>query len=205
MLEPEWYLHPEQRPVRRFDLTAVEGMAEHFEGWSSQALSANRAQVRAAISDLPEEVVERVVTQLVQNRMLTLTPRDAPGSRMVVVALYEFDSRAGALHYLAAADRLNRIKDELITKEGSGIELLEASYKDIDHEGAHGVSIEKRITYLGQEVSVSNTVLARGPLVVELLHSNHVEARAKRLARAAAVLGRAVTTGEEEQQGDDGK
>jgi len=186
IFEPGWFLHPETRPKLAFDFegamdTFVKGYPK--KEWSATRTGIPKAQLRTALSLLPSETAERVLRGMRNVRVISLSPPKAPGSRVITLVLYEFESPADAAFFLAADDRLMRIKDAKMA-EGA-IRILDSSYEKLEKEGASGLIAEKTVSFQGQEIPVLTAVAVRGRLAAELVFSNQ---KASRAEAARAIL-----------------
>jgi len=180
IFEPGWFLHPETRPKLAFDFEgALDAFVKDYpeKEWSATRTGISKAQLRTALSLLPSETVERVLRGLRNVRVISITPSNAPGSRLVSLVLYEFGSPADAAFFLAADDRLMRIKDAKMT-EGA-IRILDSSYGRLEEEGASGLIAEKTVSFQGQKIPVLTVVAVRGRLGAELVFSNQKASRAR--------------------------
>jgi hypothetical protein len=179
---PEWFLDPASRPPLAFDFDG--GLALFEEGFDSAAWAAQKQpmtppQIRAALSLLPAEVVDRIARACRTSRFCLLTPRTPPAGRMVVALLIEFAGAGEAVFYMAAAERLSRIKDEKM-KSGS-VKIVEAAYETVREEGWQGFFAAKTVESAGSQVRVFDLVACSGSLSLELLYSG-VETDSKALA-----------------------
>ncbi|MFQ5748761.1 MAG: glycoside hydrolase family 26 protein, partial [Planctomycetota bacterium] len=107
----------------------------------------------------------------------------ALGSRVITLVLYEFESPAEAAFFLAADERLMRIKDAKMAK--GALRILDSSYRKLDEAGASGLIAEKTVAFGGQEIPVLTVVAVRGRLAAELVFSNQ---KASKAGAARAVL-----------------
>ena len=173
IFEPRWFLDPSTRPALVHDLDrGLEGLhARHpAPEWQAGRTTLTLAQLRAALSVLPADDVEHAARSVRQARVLTLTPASAPGSELVVLALFELASPAEALHFLHLERRLLETKDELM-REGA-IRIGTSRYEEFDEQGVEGFLSDKRILADGQELLVLSAYGVHGRLCAELLSSN---------------------------------
>lgn len=182
---PEWFLDPASRPPPGFDfdagLAALEG-ACGADSWSSTRQSLAPAQLRVGLEPLPAADVDRIVGALRGSRVTVLTPKAAPATRRIVALFAEFASPMESLFYVAAAERLGRIKDAAL-QEGA-VTVAEASYETLHGRGWIGVAASKTIKAGGLSLPTVTLVAASGSRSLELFVSGEATT-ATRLAEWA--------------------
>lgn len=190
---PEWFLRPEARNAPTYDFVEILKAVSEFLGrsWSSQFMNANRPQFRAALSDLPEEVVERIMKNLQNNRVISLRDRENPQSAAACTAC-EFSSPTEALHYFESARNLHAIKERNWKIKNTDIDVLHSEKDTIESttwKGAYSFKTMKR----GDNSVVSTTLLVvSGALVLEFYFMN-VQIPKKKLASLTdKMFGRAL-------------
>ena len=172
IFHPEWYLDPTKRPRVLYDAEpALDLVAARYpeETWSSQRASLQQAQVEAALALLPTETVANVVRTLRAARVIVQKPQVAPDSKMVVVALMEFEDEAAARAYLDAARRLGELKAERM-KTGS-LRITDRRHTELDRPAYSGYLERLHMKIGPTDVEVVALDAARGPLVAECVFS----------------------------------
>ena len=146
ILHPEWFLDPASRPAVAYTVEAgLDALASRFDKkiWMAQRLTVTRPQLEAALSLLPSQDLARILDHMERNRAVVLVPKDAPESKMVTAGLYIFSSAQESAFYIAAAERLSRIKDEKM-KEGF-IRIVASNYTPLRGPGWQALVVEKTV------------------------------------------------------------
>lgn len=170
IFHPAWFLHPDQRPARLFELDAgLDAVRARFpeEDWVANRLSITPAQLTAALGNLPAEIVARIQSMLRENRALVLAPRKPPAGRQVLMVLYAFDAPAEARFFAEADERLTRDKDELM-KTGA-IRVEEAHYEPVNDRGIEGFFCTKRMNVQGMQQEIALLAGSQGAIAFELM------------------------------------
>ncbi|MBN1417331.1 MAG: sulfatase-like hydrolase/transferase, partial [Planctomycetes bacterium] len=173
IFHPEWFLDPASRPAVAYTVEAgLDAFASRFDEkiWMAQRVTATRPQLEAVLSLLPSEDLARILDHMERNRLIVLVPKDAPQSKMVTAGIYIFSSAEESAFYIAAAERLSRIKDEKM-KDGV-IRIVSSKHTPLRSPGWQGLVLEKTVEAGGLSFGVSSLVASRGALAVEILHSN---------------------------------
>ncbi len=167
---PIWYMLPESRALPGTDIEAVlRGYEEHVtdgdeELWGTQIIKMLAAQLAAAMSYLPSEDVDEVLSELNDARILVMQFKERPQiSRQV--AVFVMSSPLWADRLTVLEEQLLRAKDEAM-KTGN-ITIESADYTAVDEDGFKGVWAEKTISAMGETLQVKSMVVARGSLVME--------------------------------------
>lgn len=178
IFHPQWYLDPESKPRNVYDFKpAIKDVVKRFDAsvWSSRELTATPAQLRAGLSLLPKKDIDRALKNMKQNLLVSLYPTAAPGTKMVVVCLYEFASPTDARRFFATQEKLVRIKDK---KMASGfVAIKKSSYKEIITSTWQGLYFEKEAAVGPQTVKIYSAIAVHGPLGVEVLYSGQETTR----------------------------
>jgi hypothetical protein len=173
IFHPEWFLDEKLRPAVRYDLESpLDLFAERFasDAWLTSRQSIQPAQLEAALALLPRESIQRIQSTLRGNRTFVAQPRQAPASKLVVLAVMEFDAEESARFYLEAVRQLGLLKDEVM-KTGE-IRIVESEYADLDLPSGQGLLQRKRMQVGPQTVEVASVSAVRGRTVVETIFSN---------------------------------
>jgi hypothetical protein len=205
IFHPEWFLDPASRPKLTTDLSrALDVLGRAFDAkvWFRQKAPVAKPQLRAAFSLLPPGEVVRVLKDLKQMHSLALAPASGLRDRMIVVVLGEFHTTAGALNYLAASERLTRIKDERM--KAGFVKILSAKYENLRREGIQGLYIDKAVESMGQRIPARCLVAVRGTLGLELTFSN-VETDREKLVEYALRTLRAAAEPADPAPSEEGK
>jgi len=179
ILHPEWYLDPSTRPVSDYDLDGGLDIVENrfdAEQWQTTRGNMTRPQIEAAISLLSKEEIEASLADLEFARYVMLQPEDAPQSKLVLAALYEFRSEEGAATCRENLDRLLRIKDEKMA-EGQ-VRIVGQHYEPLGAAGVEGTFSEKEVVAFGNTMSVVSVIARKGDVCVELAFSAEAFSRA---------------------------
>ena len=187
ILHPDWYLDPAKRPVQVHDLEKplAHFIENHGEAWTPRKTTMTPAQLNAAMALLESEDRERALKYMRQNKMVVLQAKTKPRNRMLVVALFEFDSPQEATFYFLANERLSRIKDEKMT-EGT-IRITDARYEPIRRKDWQGVYIEKDVRVFLKKSAAYSLLGVKGAVAVEILYSDEKTDRAS-LEKLATTL-----------------
>jgi hypothetical protein len=118
---------------------------------------------------LPLEKVKGVVATLRAAQSIVLQPSAAPQSKMVLLAVMEFDGEASARAYLDAARELGAIKAERM-KTGP-VRITDSKRTDLEGPGFTGFVTHVHMKNRGLELDVTGVDAARGPIVVEAIFS----------------------------------
>jgi len=172
ILHPARYYDPKARPAARDLKPLWDALRKDFDGWSTDTPSIGEFELRSAIGDFVErKALDAAMARLVGGGALSATPKDAPGSKMVVVLVSQSESgeAASALHDLFEATL--KSKDERM-KEGA-IRITKAEYGTLKTKGGWRTTLaRKTIVAAGQEVPVVDALVTVGDFTVEVLYSN---------------------------------
>lgn len=174
VFHPEWFLDPSRRPVPRFDpepaFAALEARYP-AESWSRTRLGLTSGQLSASLALLEPASVGALVAGVLSARMTVLQPLANPAGKQIALAVFEFHDEAAAQDYMSAAAKLNRIKDERMTR--GFVRILSAGYEDfsVPEDGGSGFLATKRIAAGKTELLVSSVDVRRGVLVLETIFS----------------------------------
>jgi hypothetical protein len=189
ILNPAWYLDPNQRPAVLYDPTpALDRLRAEFdrETWSGVRVQATAQQMAAGMTLLPAEDVERFQRSVRNAQLVQLTPKADPQSRMVVCVVIEFDGEASALKWLEYAQRLSKRKDE--TMATGLVRIVGSQQRELVGTGHRGWLFRKRMKAGGKEFDVANIDMQRGRIVVETVMSGEPMDDAEHERLVAAVL-----------------
>jgi len=189
ILHPEWFLDPASRPKPAFDFEgALDVLEKGIEPgpWIAQRSPYTRPQLEAALSLLPPDEVRRIGNSLVTSRSAVFSPKEPPVSRQIVGLLAEFSAPADALYYMAAAERLARIKDEKM--KSGGVTIVESAYEAVSGEGWQGFFAAKTVEAGPNRIRVFDLVATAGSLSFELFFSGQETSGEAMAALADRVL-----------------
>lgn len=190
---PDWYLDPSSRPEHGFELdlalTLVEDGFGHYPDMQFQRRDLTGTELASGNAILGAEKTAEFARLAESARAVVgITPG---GENMVVgVAVVCADS-ADAARLLALMQEASALKDEAMAGAGT-LQILDSGTEALDYAGATGIAFWKKMKTAGQEVALHETVLVRGPLMLDLLLSNTEMPRAERLTLAARMLRVAV-------------
>jgi len=184
---PEWYLHPELRPVAAYDLdaalTAFEaGYGDEFAGVRQ---SIHAAQLELAFESLDPQVVKRITSSLRGARYA----QRARGQEVLHYAMAcEWSSDEAAELVLQASVELVKQRDEQM-KDGM-IRIESSEYEDVAFEDlhTHGTLATKQMKTPFAKFVVRSLVLRSGSLTFELLRSNEAGTADEFLAAARKIV-----------------
>jgi len=190
ILEPSWYLDPSTRPAMEFDLErTLDAFGEGWddEDWTKQQIPVLRPQLEASLALLPKEKVGPVLDHSRQCRVMILTGKhDPPGTRLVMVGLFEFDATSAATEFLVLEEDLLRLKDEQLTK--GMVRIEDAHYEPVAKGPVRGMFSSKRVIAGATELDARVLVASRGRLMVELNYIGEEADRDGLLAVATRIL-----------------
>lgn len=199
---PEWYLNPELRPERLYDLDRGLDILEDFISsklWKATRVEITTAQIQVSLEVLGEAERKRSLESMVAMKAIVLQPIAAPMSAILQGVLYEQSDSVEAAFWLSMQERVMRIRDEKL-KEGA-TKIISATYEEIVLDGATGLFVDKIVRFQGADVHVQVATLALGPLVVEFMASNH-EVERKTLIETAVAMLKAVSQAREAKRDD---
>lgn len=166
---PRWFLHPEERPARLYDLEAlldVPAAEVDEDDWLVQRLSIPGPTFATALAPLTPEEAGALLADLRQNRVLVCNSKHHLGSQFAVAAM-EFATPEAADAYVRGMRTMQERRDELWTS--GAIRIDRADYQDLDPPAPRGFGAEKRVIggRVPQDVSVAYA--SSGPLAFELM------------------------------------
>jgi len=170
---PEWFLNPDARPKTGVDLDTVFSCVEKKYDkavWNHALRTITQPQLKTALMYLPEKTVQRIIRHMKANRVIVINPKAAPQSKMIVVGAYVFSSLSEAVHYIAASEKLVRIKDTKM-KQGM-IKIKNAVYEPVKQSSWQGIYFRKTVTVMLNDIQIKSIVASSGPFCVEILYSN---------------------------------
>ncbi len=190
ILEPGWYLDPSTRPALEFD---IEGTLTAFgkewdeEDWDCMHTPLLRPQLEASFALLPKDRIDRFMDHSRQCRVLVVARNGAPpGTRMVVVALFELDTTSAAAELLVLEEDLMRLKDEQLTK--GMVRIENANYEQVAKGPVRGLFASKRVIAGDFELDAFVLAASRGRLVVEINYLGEETDREAMLTLATRLL-----------------
>jgi hypothetical protein len=189
ILHPEWYLDPKKRPAVLYEPEpALDLFVARFPGsvWSAQRLSIQSSQMEAGLALLPKEEAHALAASVRSARYVMLYPTANPNEKIVSTAVVEFGSETEALAYLAASDRLSKLKDEKM-KTGL-VRITGSSTSAIRAEGRTGWLQTKQMKNGALAFEVQAIDLLRGKVVVETLFSGEAIAVEEHIQLATELL-----------------
>jgi hypothetical protein len=137
--------------------------------WSSQRQSVPSSQVEAGMALLPNEEAHELGASIRSARQAALYPTANPSEKIVALTVFEFASETEARAFLAASDRLSKLKDEQM-KTGI-VRITGSSTSTIQGEGLTGQLQTKQMKNRELAFEVACVDLLRGKIVVETLFS----------------------------------
>jgi len=178
--EKNGILHPERfydAPAAAGPVTDLEPAFEAFaapykETWSRNKSDIDESSLRTAFGDFVEaKAVDEALKTLVSARTIALTPKSAPGSRLVILLLGEHKDAAAAVRFHDLSIALSRAKDERM-KTGA-IRIVKSESETTKTPAGHPLTlITKTLAVPGQEVVVRTACSARGGFNLEMIFSN---------------------------------
>jgi hypothetical protein len=170
---PEWFLHPEARNAPSYDFEEILKAVSEFLGrsWRSQFMNANHPQFRAALSDLPVKVVDRVMANLKNNRVISLRDRENPKAAAACTAC-EFSSPVESLHYFDSARDLHAIKERNWKIKNTDIDILHSEKDTIESPTWRGAYSFKTMKRDDDSVVSTTFLVVSGSLVLEFYFMN---------------------------------
>lgn len=168
---PRWFLHPEERPAKRFDLDvlldiAARNVDEEEEEWVVQRVSVPRATLVTVLAPLTTEEAGALVADLRQNRVLVCHSKVAPG-RQVAIAALEFATPEAAEAYVRGMRTMQERRDEQWTS--GQIRIERSDYQQLEPPAPGGFTAEKRVLVGGLSQDLCIAYASSGVLAFELM------------------------------------
>ncbi|MCB9892515.1 MAG: hypothetical protein H6833_12760 [Planctomycetes bacterium] len=173
IFEPQWFLKPESKPERLFDLgNALAFLEARFpeETWRRQRLSVTPAQILASISGFVEaEQAEGLKRALRRVELLMVADKD-DANRVMTFALVECKSPTDAMTFHSVNSKVLKVKDERFKK--GPIQILESSYEESVKDGQPFLAGRKIMENRGDRGEVFTLLSTRKALAVEFSYIN---------------------------------
>jgi len=169
---PEWFVDPSKRRTARYDLeSALDIVQNRFdaEAWQNTRSNLTRPQIEASLSLLPAEEVDAAMAGLDISRFVMLNPKDAPQSKLVLAALYEFRSEEAAATFTKTLGRLHRVKDEKMS-EGQ-VRIVDQHYAPLGLADGEGTFAKKEVSAMGNTMTVVSVIARRKDVCLEIAYS----------------------------------
>lgn len=174
ILKPERFYGGKEGGAGDFDpAAAFESFGKEFGlEWTRRSQELDHGTLRATFGDfIPAKDVDAVLEEVLQGHMLVLSPKRAPESKLVAVAILRATDPASAKRAFEASVRVSKVKDAKFT--GVPFKIAKASYgtlplpADIVH-----VLIRKTIAVQDQVVEVASVAGCEGEFEFEIVLSN---------------------------------